>query len=113
MVRELPDDVQWAWVPAFTPRSYNNQHWLPTNSEVTNLDKEYQWAMESIVRFPHNPHQARYADEVREKLSEEQKTLIHEVLNYQVEHGFITFEQYQRWEYYCPLKEVTTPKPDF
>ena len=111
MVSELPEGVRWTWVPAFTPRSYF--HWVPTTDELEHIDDEYKTAMELVDRFPDNPHQASYAALLREKLSKEQEKLICEVLDYQVAHGFITFKQHREYKYYCPLKEMTTPKPDF
>ena len=111
MISELPDGVRWVWVPAFTPRSYF--HWVPTTDDLEQLDRDYKTSMELMNRFSNNPHQAAYAALLREKLSKEQENLIREVLDYQFEHGFISARQHVEYKYYCPLKEVTTPKPDF
>lgn len=98
----LPEGVRWVWVSSFTPRSY--AQWVPTTAELEQLDRDYQTAMELVVRFSENPHQASYAAMLRDKLSKEQEQLIYDVLDYQLVEGYISNEQHSQGKMYNPYE---------
>lgn len=98
----LPEGVKWVWVPSYTPRSYAK--WVPSTSELEQLERDYETAMELIDRFKDNPHQASYAQMLREKLGKEQQKLIETVLEYQLAEGYITEAQYDACEMYNPYE---------